>query len=148
MLWTALHLSGVEGWESKVPVGIKVYKPTHKNHPTSVWVRSSRYNFRWTAYLAFCLCEEYTLRYGKIHACEEMTKFFMKEWRLLAPIFEQTKAVYSSKQIPPLCTPPPLAMPEQYHRQGLVSSYRAYYRGDKSSFAEWKYCEIPIFMKN
>jgi hypothetical protein len=35
-------------------------------------------------------------------------------------------------------TPFAQAMPEQYKNKCAVTAYRAYYRGEKSSFATWK----------
>ena len=142
MLWTAFHLTGVDGWGSTVPEGIKIYKPTHRNHPTAVWVRSSTSNFQWTAFLAFCLCEEYTRRYGKKHACQNMARWFMKNYPQCNDS-STTVAIYPVKHVPKWCTPPPLAMPPQYHSTSLVKSYRDYYIGDKRAIAQWKYCEQP-----
>lgn len=45
------------------------YRPTHKNHPVSVWVRASPKHYQWTLDLAFELVRQYYLRYGKMHAC-------------------------------------------------------------------------------
>lgn len=46
------------------------YRPTHKNHPVSVWVRAHPNHYHWTLNLAFALSKEYYLRYGKMHACQ------------------------------------------------------------------------------
>ena len=45
------------------------YRPTHKNHPVSIWVRADPKHYNWTLQLAFALVGEYYKRYGKIHAC-------------------------------------------------------------------------------
>lgn len=45
------------------------YRPTHLNHPVSVWVRADPKHYQWTLELAFELVGEYYKRYGKIHAC-------------------------------------------------------------------------------
>jgi hypothetical protein len=144
LLWTAFHLTGTEEWEHFVPPNIKVYKPTHKNHPTAIWVRSSEGNFRWTSRLAFELCLEYTERYGKRHACQDMAEWFLNN---MPECDEKTKAkpitVYPTKNIPENCTPPPLAMPTEYHCDDLIEAYRDYYRGDKRRFAKWKNGKIP-----
>ena len=48
--------------------GIKVaYKSTHKNHPSTVWVRSSAASYHWAFTHMMALGDEYTRRYGKIH---------------------------------------------------------------------------------
>lgn len=41
------------------------YKLSHKNHPCSIWVRSSLENYLWLCELGLELCDEYTYRYGK-----------------------------------------------------------------------------------
>jgi len=41
------------------------YKLAHKNHPCSIWVRSSITNYMWLASLGLWLCEEYKYRYGE-----------------------------------------------------------------------------------
>ena len=45
------------------------YRPTHKNHPFSIWVRSDPKHYAWTLNLAFALCDEYYSRYNKFHKC-------------------------------------------------------------------------------
>ena len=45
------------------------YRPTHKNHPVSVWVRADAKHYDWALNLAFSLVDQYYSRYGKIHAC-------------------------------------------------------------------------------
>jgi hypothetical protein len=44
-------------------------KGRHKNHPMSLWVRSSLQNYDWTLQHAYALSEEFTFRFGKIHKC-------------------------------------------------------------------------------
>lgn len=43
------------------------YKPTHKNHPSAVWVRSSFVAYRWAWKHLKALGEAYTQRYGRVH---------------------------------------------------------------------------------
>ena len=62
MLCSALNLAG----------GTTPYKTAHKNHPCSIWARQSRANWLWLYDHAIALCNEYTLRYGKIHKCESI----------------------------------------------------------------------------
>jgi len=53
------------------PSGKDPYRPTHKNHPVSIWVRADPKHYDYTILLAFSLVDEYYRRYGKIHACCE-----------------------------------------------------------------------------
>jgi hypothetical protein len=61
LLSTAMNLTG----------GLGPYKSTHQNHPCSIWVRASKANYQWTLDHFISLLMEYTLRYGKIHKCEQ-----------------------------------------------------------------------------
>ena len=58
MLCTAHHLLG----NTNVP-----YKPTHKNHPSAVWVRQNAKHYQWLYNHMLALGNEYTKRYNKIH---------------------------------------------------------------------------------
>ena len=49
----------------------KLYKATHINHPSAIWVRKSYQNYVWLWKLLDALCTEYTYRYGKVHKCQE-----------------------------------------------------------------------------
>ena len=53
---------------------IKLYKPCHKNHPCTVWVRERKVNFIWLCMLASQIGREYTFRYNKIHKSSKMVK--------------------------------------------------------------------------
>tara|TARA_A200000159_G_scaffold131318_1_gene128407 strand:+ start:226 stop:744 length:519 start_codon:yes stop_codon:yes gene_type:complete len=92
-------------------------------HPVTKWVGKTRENFLWTSYHAAMLCEEYTKRYGKTHACSEGLEHL---YRMRDMIPEG-----------PL-TPFAQAMPDEYKVEGnAVAAYRQYYIKDKSYFAAW-----------
>ena len=44
--------------------------PTHRNHPSAVWVRERAEHYNWALEMAMWLCAVYTKRYGKQHKCE------------------------------------------------------------------------------
>lgn len=67
LLSTALNSYGVS-------VG---YRPTHKNHPISIWVRQSRENYLWLLEHFKALLQEFTERRGKIHACSALLTTFI-----------------------------------------------------------------------
>lgn len=52
------------------------YKPTHSNHPCTVWVRESTGNAGWLYEHFLALCAEYTKRYNKVHKCESLASLF------------------------------------------------------------------------
>jgi hypothetical protein len=45
-----------------------IYRATHANHPSNVWCRETKSNYKWLYKLYKALCEEYTFRTGKVHA--------------------------------------------------------------------------------
>ena len=51
------------------------YKPTHRNHPAVLWAKD---NFSWTLEHFVALCNEYYLRYNKIHKSSELLKDFIE----------------------------------------------------------------------
>ena len=64
MLLETAQLLCTTAWE----LGIEApYKPTHKNHPVTKWVRESRANFIWTCQYFAALSDQYLCRYGKFH---------------------------------------------------------------------------------
>lgn len=121
LLSTAHWLSGGEG----------PYRATHKNHPSAIWARSNKSNYRWLCELGMELCKEYTYRYGKIHKTQQHL-----EWL--------------STNIPNIpngkFTQPTLAMPDQYKSDNHIDSYRLYYIKDKSHLHSWKNRKTPEFI--
>ena len=111
MMSTALVESGAEA----------PYKPTHKNHPCTIWTRESRQNYVWLYELTYFLNKEFKHRYsGKDH----------KSWLAVQCV-----------DIPDLpdkgLTTFAQAMPDQYRHDDPVTAYRNYYRGDKARIATW-----------
>lgn len=56
LICTALSLRGVD--QGELPM-----KPTHVNHPSNIWVRSSRSNYLWLCCHWEALCDEKFTRY-------------------------------------------------------------------------------------
>ena len=101
-----------------------LYKATHKNHPSAVWVRQSKQNYLWLYELFVELSKEYTFRYNKVH------KTYTKLKDILA--------------VPPSNIPdtdftePPLCMPDECKLEDVIESYRNYYMTEKRNIAVWK----------
>tara|TARA_B100001564_G_C20614707_1_gene659287 strand:- start:305 stop:826 length:522 start_codon:yes stop_codon:yes gene_type:complete len=105
-----------------------MYKMAHKNHPSTIWVRSSVHNYMWLYVHMTALMNEYTYRYGKHHATE----------RLLEPLSK------SPTSIPMVdYTDPPQCMPEECKNKDTVLAYQKYYIEEKKDFATWKSRAMP-----
>ena len=105
-----------------------LYKLTHKNHPSSIWARSSEDNYDWLWQHMFALMQEYTYRYGKTHATE----------RLVDALCDAPAQIGTGK-----FTDPPMCMPDYCKGDDTVSSYQTYYIVEKSDFAKWKKRPVP-----
>lgn len=112
-----------------------LYKATHINHPSAIWVRQSYKNYMWLRSLLYRLCKEYTYRYGKVHKVESSGLY---EALSYAPNNIKTS----------IFTEPTPAMPDIYKVVGdSVQSYINYYLGDKQRMFKWKNRDIPYFVK-
>jgi len=49
-----------------------LYRVAHKNHPCTLWAGKSRLNYNWAYTLLAAMLDEYTWRYGKIHASSRL----------------------------------------------------------------------------
>lgn len=142
MLWAAHRSLGTENLPDYA------YKQTHIRHPMTLWVRSDKDNYEFTVNLGKELCQEYTRRYHKTHACEKHLTYLSENYPKFQDIIEIQGKRYATKNNPQNCTPVPLCMPEEYHDDDLVEAYRKYYLGDKARFAVWKYTSIPEWFTN
>ena len=133
-------------------------KPSHHNHPLSVWVRASRAHFLVAAHMGLALCDEYAKRFStpkkpnKVHACNEHLLWLLQN-------IPSAKAFPSSRP-----TPPPLCVDARIREmvQGLGEdqrtasswghverAYRLCYTRDKTKIAKWRHgVEAPEFMKH
>jgi len=118
MILESAQLLSTAHHELSNSVDSDLYKRTHYNHPSAVWVRKSSNNYKWLYEHFIHLCSEYTSRYGKIHATE--TKLGQKLSKL-------------PDRIPRVgFTEPPCAMPDHYVVVGnSAESYRRYYESEK-----------------
>lgn len=126
LISTTLHLSGIDA----------PYKPTHINHPCAKWARESSANLNYLENLFLALCDEYTYRYGKVHACEVKWKDYYYQISKCAAGLPKISFTY-----------PPLVMPDQYKTACLVESYRLYCIGEKSRMFKWKNRETPYWVR-
>jgi hypothetical protein len=127
LLSTAHHLLS----EGAPPDGI--YKASHANHPCAKWARQSVGNYVWLYSLAYALCNQYRIRFYKIHKTEELIRTVLRTPPSRIP------------QQP--ATPFPQCMPERYRvPDDAVLAYRLYYIGSKMRFARWRVVSKPFWL--
>ena len=132
MLCTAMRVLEPELCES---VATTLYKLAHKNHPVTIWCRTSRANFIWTLDLVDALHEEWKYRYG--HPETKIHKSYKVAQILRANIPADDKFLSSESRG---ITPFALAMPDEYKdpEGDAVKSYQAYYMSpEKRRIASW-----------
>ena len=98
-----------------------IYKMAHKNHPSTIWVRTSKKNYEWLWNHFDALLKEYTHRYGKHHATERLRNILF-----MPPLNIDIHAPF---------TEPPQCMPEICKGEDTVLAYQNYYIIEKSGFA-------------
>lgn len=106
------------------------YKSTHKNHPSTKWVRQSSANFEKLIEHTMAMLDEYTERFDKIHKCTS--------------VLEKCLDLYDPDLFPDHhLTPLPLCMPDEFKSDDVVESYRRFYaskprmRYPKSKIPSW-----------
>ena len=131
MLVSALRRHGAT--DDDVPLTAKgtPHRGGYANHPSTRWVGESISNFNWLFEHAYALCEEFSFRFNKEHACLKQLDKIVDSSHLL-PDGELTDIA--------------LAVGDAFHeRLGFkqapideaVDIYREFYIIDKESFAVW-----------
>ena len=106
------------------------YKLTHQHHPCTIWAGKTAHNYAWLWHHGRALCEEYTYRYGKLHATFPYFKGVLRDM----PELPRTGL-----------TPFALAMPDEFRDPDPVIAYRKFYIGAKAHFATWKQRSEPLW---
>lgn len=132
MLVSALRRHGAT--DADVPLTAKgtPHRGGYANHPSTVWAGETSENFTWLFDHAAALCDEYTFRYSKEHAC----------------LKQLDKIIDSISLIPDGgITDIALCVGDDFHQRlgfkyasidKAVSIYRDFYKADKSEFAKWE----------
>ena len=111
----------------------KLYRATHKNHPSNVWVRKSLHNYLWLHELFVQLLLEYENRYNKVHACDRLVNKLSSAPENISDCAGE---------------PVPQCMPDKYKvKFDTVQAYRNYYLGEKAYFAKWSKSSVPLWWK-
>lgn len=108
------------------------YLPTHPNHPCAIWARSSMDNYEWLFNYLIHISDEYTYRYGKVHASMQEAN------RMPLPTNMPNLGVLELPQ----------CMPEDYQQHNVIEAYRLYYMMDKARIASWKKRNPPEWWIN
>lgn len=110
--------------------GVQVgYKPSHQNHPSSKWTRSTSANYQWLYAHFKALCEEYTFRTGKIHKSSELLN-----------VLDKLPCNIKKAELEPFA----MAMPDHHKRLGIFDQTVAYRSYLKEKYAEWACREKTI----
>ena len=128
MLCTTMHLVDPE---NEIFQYAKLYKIAHKNHPVTIWMRTSLANYMWTLDLVEAMHNEWKFRYD--HPPEKMHKSYIIAQYL-------RKHAPSSDKFPSSgLTSFALAMPVECKVDDPIESYRIYYQTpEKQKIASWK----------
>lgn len=107
------------------------YKPTHKNHPCTLWVAESIENWHWLVRLSLELNKEYRYRFA--HDVDH------KSWTVIKKL--QSPKLPQIKQ-----TPFVLVMPEVYKAlTDPVIAYRKFYVAEKNHICNWSKRRVPCW---
>ena len=109
-----------------------LYKACHFNHPSTVWTRESMHNYRWHYLHFIALCDEYTYRYGKVHATDTKLRKALERLPDNIPVKKMTKFKLAMKSNPECMFDDP------------IKSYRAFYKTKEARFSMiWTKRETP-----
>ena len=128
-LGSALRRHGAT--DSQMPLTQKgtPLKGGYHNHPCTKWCGDSNMNFNWAMKHGMALCNEYYLRYNKVHFCHQGIHDM---GNIDGDIYERFPNI--------AMTPFAQAMPDEYKKWGdSVAAYRDYYWHDKRKFAKWEH---------
>ena len=97
------------------------YRTAHgafRKHPCTMWAAANQYNLAWLLMHGLGLCEEYTLRYHKIHTCQDVIH---QAIRIYDSIFDEP--VYTAYYKVAYYT---RAMPEYLKYDDTITTIQAY----------------------
>ena len=112
-----------------------LYKSCHVNHPSGIWVRQSKKNYRWLYEMWTELNTEFMYRYDKNVPHESYRKL---KWALFSPPENMPEGIF---------TEPLQAMPDDVKNESSITAYRDYYIKYKQHLASWKKRGMPDWME-
>ena len=109
-----------------------LYKACHFNHPSTIWTRESSENYQWHFDHFAALCDEYTYRYGKLHATDKKLRKHLAKLPNNIPHTDMTKFKLAMKSNP------------EFMFEDPIQSYRAFYQTKQHRFKMvWSKREVP-----
>ena len=133
--YTDLTANGrrIKRWRMNGELENQLMKASHINHPSGVWCRTTDTNYKWLYNMWTYLLDEYTYRYGKIHACA----------RLRGTLEALPNNIRQGG-----FTPPTPAMPDDVKiPNDVLKSYQNYYIQNKAHFAKWSKRPVPFWFE-
>lgn len=129
-----------------------LYKPTHPNHPCSIWAREAPANFAWLTIHASALVGEYHHRFRKYHATYPVILAFQQVACKLAGVERfWTRDADRNLIIDPAVialaeshTPFVYAGPIDFQQPNVIDSYRDYYLAQKVRGNRWSNPSLPL----
>lgn len=100
-----------------------LYRVAHPGHPCTIWTMQSACNYEWHYQHFVALCDEYTYRYGKVHATDTKLRNLLKQHPINIPKGDITKFALAMK-----------AHPECMFIEDPVKSYRMFYETKRDRF--------------
>jgi len=110
----------------------RLYRATHKNHPSAKFVRYTNSNYMFVYNMFVALCDEYTYRYGKVHLTDTKLRKLLKTPPKNIPVGKMTRI--------------PQAMPDEFKCCDSIIAYRNYYRTAKQHLHTWTKRDVPTFI--
>ena len=118
---------------TETPQAPFVYKMTHKNHPSTKWLRSSQIAYKWGLEHLEALLAEYRYRYGRIHKTQREKLQYLKVVPAALP------------DLP--FTAPPQCIYDECKTEDTVQAYRNYYKARRSEIdMRWTKRSAPAWL--
>ena len=117
----------------------QIYAPTHPHHPSALWVRESRVAYDWAWRLGQELLDEYTFRYGRLHASRHALRAL--EWA--PPALPDIPLSEPNVAMPDHCV---VATTDGY--VDALASYRNYYRTEKVRMLVYTKRHAPDWLRD
>ena len=115
-----------------------LYKKTHANHPSTIWARQSKQNYDYLLELTMELMEEYTYRYGKVHASTKVIPKLIDNAELI-PLGEN--------KLTPFVAVLPGKIEYCKSHYEAIKVYRKLYMNERRSMCTWKNRNIRTWFK-